>query len=524
LWTGGNMKKENFTIKWIIFILLVFCAVPIFAAQCGDVNTSGTVDIVDALIIAQQSVGLNPANYDASVADVNADNSVTIVDALIIAQFYVRLITTLNCISKSPGDTSYPTWTKTKSPTGTATPTPNPNRTQAPYPDIAASVCIDWILKDNVCCARYCSNNNKSENCDGCGGNTGAQCVVVSPKASQSGVWPEVSYINENEPWRFSRSTHYGMGYGGACAYGLYGVCSSAMKSGDPRFLEQCTAFCKAYPDLCKDPAGTTLRGNWGAPPGNYYSQFWPSLPGARDNYLSCGECFEIELTKKDGTDYQVGETGYTPPITLQVADSCPCAANSKWCCGSGRDHCYEVADFKYGCQLPPSPPDPALDRDPLPNESIHIDLCDIAMSRLQTGDANGNMVDGIIPIKYRRVPCPVVGNIHVWLHSGASEYWFAMSVVNIKGLGAVTVVEAQTAEGNWVALERDPNYTSARPQERYGTWVIPQGAGPFSIPISLRFTNAAKSVLLATGAIKAWAATDTKLAETYFIDTGVQF
>jgi hypothetical protein len=61
--------------------------------------------------------------------------------------------------------------------------------------------------------------------------------------------------------------------------------------------------------------------------------QFWPSLPGDLDNYLSCGECFELIQTYPNGTDYAVGEVGYTPPIILEVVDSCPCDANAKWCC-----------------------------------------------------------------------------------------------------------------------------------------------------------------------------------------------
>jgi expansin (peptidoglycan-binding protein) len=76
------------------------------------------------------------------------------------------------------------------------------------------------------------------------------------------------------------------------------------------------------------------------------------------------------------------------------------------------------------------------LDHDPLPNESLHLDLSDIAMSRLQTGDANGMMVDGVIPTRYRRVPCPVKGNIHILLRTGG-EYYFAFSVVNVAGMGS---------------------------------------------------------------------------------------
>jgi predicted esterase len=47
---------------------------------------------MDALMIAQVYVGLNPPNYNASCADVNCSDSITIIDALLIAQRYVGLI------------------------------------------------------------------------------------------------------------------------------------------------------------------------------------------------------------------------------------------------------------------------------------------------------------------------------------------------------------------------------------------------------------------------------------------------
>ena len=71
-------------------------AVPTGTPACvlkGDVNRSGIVDIVDALIIAQAYVGLNPSGYNPACADVNCDGSITIVDALMVAQYYVELIT-----------------------------------------------------------------------------------------------------------------------------------------------------------------------------------------------------------------------------------------------------------------------------------------------------------------------------------------------------------------------------------------------------------------------------------------------
>jgi chitodextrinase len=397
------------------------------------------------------------------------------------------------------------------------TTTPAADREQI-YPTADPATCGTWALTDNVCCAQYCDNDPKSENCDKCGGAGSAHCVVVDSKACVSGKWPEVHSLSTSESWHYSRSTHYGVTYAGACAFGMYGICSTAYKNSP-----QCNGFCKAYPNLCNDAPGVSLRGNTVAPSGYYYSQFWPSLPGDRDNYLSCGECFEMVRTKKDGTDYQVGETGYTPPVVVTVADSCPCSANSKWCCGSGRDHCAEVSDFKYGCQLPPSPP-PNPHADPTSADSLHLDLSDIAMARLQTGDANGNMVDGVIPTRYRRVPCPVLGNAYIWLRSGAGQWWFALSIVNTAGLGSVVKVEAQDTSGTWNAMQRDQNYTSSRPQERFGVWVVPQGTGPYTLPVSLRVTDPAGKVITAKEVITAWTPADQSLLDIYYIDLGVQF
>ncbi len=401
-------------------------------------------------------------------------------------------------------------------------------RLEAAYPAIdttTAGCGTNWALVDNVCCAQNCSNDNTSEDCSKCGGVGSAQCQAVNSKGCVSGQWPEVHCVGDDEPWHYSRSTHFGLTYGGACQFGLYGLCTTSDKFTftDPNLKAKCDAFCAAYPDLCADPANISLRGNFAAPQGNYYTQFWPSLDGDRDNYLSCGECFELVRTQQDGTEYQPGDTGYTPPIVLQVVDSCPCSANSKWCCGSGRDHCGEIItgsyDFKYGCPLPPG--DLPVDHDPQTDESMHLDLSDIAMARLQSGDPNLGIVDGVIPTKYKRVPCPVVGNIYVRLIQGG-DYYFALTIVNAADLGSIVKVEAQLESGQWTTLVRDQNYTSARPQERTGDWVVKQGDGPFQLPISLRFTGPSGVVLTADGVVKAWPTSAQQ--DGIFVDTGVQF
>jgi len=63
----------------------------------GDTDGDGTVDIVDALIIAQYYVGLNPSGFIAANADTNCDGTIDIVDALLVAQFYVGLVTDFPC-------------------------------------------------------------------------------------------------------------------------------------------------------------------------------------------------------------------------------------------------------------------------------------------------------------------------------------------------------------------------------------------------------------------------------------------
>jgi hypothetical protein len=58
----------------------------------GDVNSDGTINIVDALMIAQYYVGLNPSNFNTAAADTTCDGNIDIVDALCVAQYYVGLI------------------------------------------------------------------------------------------------------------------------------------------------------------------------------------------------------------------------------------------------------------------------------------------------------------------------------------------------------------------------------------------------------------------------------------------------
>lgn len=323
-------------------------------------------------------------------------------------------------------------------------------------------------------------------------------------------MWGEQLTVGDDEDWHYSRSTHFGLTDAGACGFGLYGLCtqnSTTASWTDPMLGDTCTAFCTAYPLLCQDPSNVTLRGNFAAPNGDYYTQFWPSLAtieGNPDNYLSCGECFELIRTMDNGTDYAVGDDGYTDPIYLEIVDSCPCDANPKWCCGSGADHCGEI-DFTYGC--------------PIPEDSHHMDLSDIAMGRLQ---GNGSLAEGVIPIRYKRVPCPKPGNVYIWLRDGGGPYYFALSVVNTNGVGSVVSIDILgDGDSEWTALEHDPNYTSSRPQERYGAWTIPQGSGPFNVPIGIRITSPDGQQIVNNEAITSFTPPATAPEGFWYIDLG---
>jgi hypothetical protein len=75
-----------------LFVLLVAPLV-CFSQTIGDANGSGTIDIVDALVIAQFYVGMNPSSLNQTAADADGSGVVDIVDALLVAQYYVGIIT-----------------------------------------------------------------------------------------------------------------------------------------------------------------------------------------------------------------------------------------------------------------------------------------------------------------------------------------------------------------------------------------------------------------------------------------------
>ena len=58
----------------------------------GDVNFDNSINIIDALLVAQFYVGIITPDFNRLRADVNCDGTISIIDALLIAQYYVSII------------------------------------------------------------------------------------------------------------------------------------------------------------------------------------------------------------------------------------------------------------------------------------------------------------------------------------------------------------------------------------------------------------------------------------------------
>jgi PKD repeat protein len=101
------MKMKRQLLPVFLCVLWIALVLSANAQEPGDVNESGTIDIVDALLVAQYYVGLNPDGFTDSVADVDCSGGIDIVDALLIARYYVGLITEFSC-SGTPAPTAVP--------------------------------------------------------------------------------------------------------------------------------------------------------------------------------------------------------------------------------------------------------------------------------------------------------------------------------------------------------------------------------------------------------------------------------
>jgi endo-1,4-beta-D-glucanase Y len=157
------------------FLVSLFCAIAVigFAQSLGDVNNSGTIDIVDALLVAQYYVGLNPANFNSSVADVNCSGSIDIVDALLCAQYYVGLISSFPCSVTNP-PTAVPTVPPTAAPTNAPVTGKFPYAGK-PYPYGLASASTNQASDNSYVQSEWNSFKSTYVTSNGAGGNLRVQ-------------------------------------------------------------------------------------------------------------------------------------------------------------------------------------------------------------------------------------------------------------------------------------------------------------------------------------------------------------
>lgn len=144
-------------------------------------------------------------------------------------------------------------------------------------------------------------------------------------------------------------------------------------------------------------------------------------------------------------------------------------------------------------------------------------------MGRLQ---GNGNIVEGVIPTRYRRVQCPKPGNVYVWLHPSAGLYYFQVTAVNVaSSTGSIVNMEVRGAgQREWVTLIQQPDYSSSRPQERYGAWQILKDSGPYKVPIGMRLTSATGEQIVNEALITSFTEPSTVPSGSWYLDMGLQF
>ncbi|MBN2442131.1 MAG: hypothetical protein JXJ04_12325 [Spirochaetales bacterium] len=180
------MKKSLLPKLSVVVFMLFTLTVSLSAQTLGDANNSGTIDIVDSLLIAQYYVDLNPSNFYPNAADVNCNNTIDIIDALLIAQFYVGLVGEFTCGSQA-------TATPTGIPTNEPTPIPNNNPVYPyvgsnPYPYGITSASSNQSSENSYVLSEYNSWKSTYVTSSGAGGNLRVRRPANSDDTVSEGI------------------------------------------------------------------------------------------------------------------------------------------------------------------------------------------------------------------------------------------------------------------------------------------------------------------------------------------------
>jgi expansin len=103
-----------------------------------------------------------------------------------------------------------------------------------------------------------------------------------------------------------------------------------------------------------------------------------------------------------------------------------------------------------------------------------------------------GNTNDGIIPISWERVDCPVTGNIALQIQNGVNQYYMSfLADLARQGITAISIREFGGAV--WEPLAR----------QSYGYFIIQSQSGNgFGFPLSVQLTSQSGEVLQLSNAI----------------------
>src|ERR1700753_1818609 len=76
-----------------------------------------------------------------------------------------------------------------------------------------------------------------------------------------------------------------------------------------------------------------------------------------------------------------------------------------------------------------------------------------------------GTLTEGVIPTRYKHVPCPKPGNFYVWLRDNCGPYWIQITAINAAGTGQVSASRSVQPghPGGWRSSKRMTTMRAAR-------------------------------------------------------------